>query len=190
MSYFITLEIGNAITWWRHRMETFSALLTIRVGNSPVTGEFPAQRPVTRSFDVFFHLRLNKGLSKQWWGWWFETPSRPFRRHSNDLPTPESQLYRVSTRGTRTQYFVILTVELYCNFIFTSTNMSTDLNGCVLVRARLRRYIMHHVNIPSKNNFAPATHSVACISAAEIDSEFDFMSSTEQNISFDCHYVL
>ena len=38
-------------------------------------GEFPTQRPVTRSFDVFFDLRLNKRLSKQPWGWWFETPS-------------------------------------------------------------------------------------------------------------------
>ena len=36
-------------------------------------GEFPAQRPVTQSFDVFFHLRLNKRLSKQPRGWWFET---------------------------------------------------------------------------------------------------------------------
>ena len=45
-------------------------------GNSPVTGEFPSQRPVTRSFDVFFDLTLNKQLSKQSWGWWFETPSR------------------------------------------------------------------------------------------------------------------
>ena len=39
-------------------METFSALLAICAGNSPVPGEFPAQRPVTRSFDVFFDLRL------------------------------------------------------------------------------------------------------------------------------------
>ena len=38
-------------------------------------GEFPAQRPVTRSFDVFFDLRSNERLSKQPWGWWFETPS-------------------------------------------------------------------------------------------------------------------
>ena len=38
-------------------------------------GEFPAQRPVTRSFDVFFDLRPNKRLSKQPWGWWFETSS-------------------------------------------------------------------------------------------------------------------
>ena len=28
-------------------------------------GDFPTQRPVTRSFDVFFDLRLNKRLSKQ-----------------------------------------------------------------------------------------------------------------------------
>ena len=48
-----------------------------------VTGEFPAQRPVARSFDVFFDLRLNKRLSKQSWGWWSETPSRSFRRHCN-----------------------------------------------------------------------------------------------------------
>ena len=38
--------------WWRHQMETFSALLAICAGNSPVPGEFPTQRPVTRSFDV------------------------------------------------------------------------------------------------------------------------------------------
>ena len=46
-------------------METFSALLAFCAGNSSATGEFPAQRPVTRSFDVFFDLRLNKRLSKQ-----------------------------------------------------------------------------------------------------------------------------
>ena len=51
---------------------------------SPVPGEFPAQRPVTRSFDVFFDLRLNKRSSKQSWGWWFETLPRPLWRHSND----------------------------------------------------------------------------------------------------------
>ena len=50
--------------WWRHQMEAFSALLAICAGNSPVTGEFPAQRPVTRSFHVFFDLHLNKQFSK------------------------------------------------------------------------------------------------------------------------------
>ena len=43
----------------RHQMETFSALLAICAGNSPVIGEFPAQRPATRRFDGFFDLRLN-----------------------------------------------------------------------------------------------------------------------------------
>ena len=50
--------------WWRHQMETFSAILAIVTGNSPVTGEFPTQKPVTRSFDVFIDLRLNTRLSK------------------------------------------------------------------------------------------------------------------------------
>ena len=47
-------------------------------------GDFPTQRPVTRSFDVFFDLRLNKRLSKQPCGWWFETLSWSLWRHCND----------------------------------------------------------------------------------------------------------
>ena len=71
------------LAWWRHQMETFSVLLALCAGNSPVTGEFPSQRPVTRIFYVFFHLCLNKRLSKQSWGWRFETPSRPLWCHCN-----------------------------------------------------------------------------------------------------------
>ena len=70
-------------SWWRHQIKTFSALLAICTGNSPVPGELPAQRPVTRSFHVFFDLRLNNPLSKHSWGWWFETLSRPLWRHCN-----------------------------------------------------------------------------------------------------------
>ena len=65
-------------------METFSALLALSEGNSPVTGEFPSQRPVTRGFDVFIDLRLNKRLNKHSRRRWFETPSCPFWRHCND----------------------------------------------------------------------------------------------------------
>ena len=65
------------------KMETFSALLAICAGNSPVPGEFPVQRPVRWSFDVFFDLRLNKRLSKQSGGWWFDTPSRQLWGHRN-----------------------------------------------------------------------------------------------------------
>ena len=77
---FISLR---AVTWWRHQMETFSALLAMCAGNSSVPGEFPTQRPVTQSFDVFFDLHLNKRLSKQSRGWWFETLLRPLWRHRN-----------------------------------------------------------------------------------------------------------
>ena len=62
-------------------------------GNSPVPGEFPAQRPVTRSFDVFFDLRPNKRLSKQSRGWWFKTPSRPLWRHCNEMQSLLILLY-------------------------------------------------------------------------------------------------
>ena len=71
--------------WWRHQMEIFSALLAFCAGSSPVAGEFPAQRPVTPSFDVFFELSLKQQLSKQWRRRWFETPLRSLWRHCNWL---------------------------------------------------------------------------------------------------------
>ena len=83
-------------------METFSALLAICAGNSPVTGAFP----VTWSFDVFFDLRLNKRLSKQSRGWWFETPSRPLWRHCNAVickRTFEYYMYHVMNKPHSTK---------------------------------------------------------------------------------------
>ena len=73
------------MTWWHHQMETFSVLLSLCAGNSPVPGEFPAQRPVTRTFEVFFDLRPNKRLSKQLLGWWFDTLSSPLWCHCNGV---------------------------------------------------------------------------------------------------------
>ena len=72
----------SCLQWWRHQMDTFSALLTLCEGNPPVTGGFHTQRPVTRSFEVFFDLRLNKRLSKQSRRRWFET-SHSLWRHYN-----------------------------------------------------------------------------------------------------------
>ena len=88
------LVIGNGIrenyfhktdssSWWRHQMETFSALLALCEENPSVTGEFPAQRPVTQNFDVFFDLRLKKRLSKQSRRRWLETPPCSLWRHCN-----------------------------------------------------------------------------------------------------------
>ena len=64
-------------TWWRHQMETFSVLFQWSSVNTP------HKRPMTRSFDVCFDLRMNKPLSKPSWGWWFETHSRSLWRHCN-----------------------------------------------------------------------------------------------------------
>ena len=71
------------LLWWRHQMEKNSRVTGPLYGDSPVTAEFPAQRPVTRSFGIFFDLRLNKPLSEHSWDWWFETPSCPLWRHCN-----------------------------------------------------------------------------------------------------------
>ena len=83
-SCYFQVYCKTPISWWRHQIKTFSALLTLDAGNSPVTCEFPSQRPVTRSFDFFSNLRLNKRLSKQSWGLWTETPSGSLWRHCND----------------------------------------------------------------------------------------------------------
>ena len=93
------------IIWWRylHRLWNYGLditkywyMMTSSNGNifrvtGPLcgeftgTGEFPTQRPVTRSYDVFFDPRLNKRLSKQTWGWWFETLSSSLWRQCNDI---------------------------------------------------------------------------------------------------------
>ena len=80
------------MSWWRLLMGMFSALLALCVWNSPVTGEFPSQIPVTRSFNVFFDLRLNEWLSKQSRDWWSETPSYPLWRHSNVIASTGCKL--------------------------------------------------------------------------------------------------
>ena len=73
-------------------------------------GEFHAQRPVTRSFGVFFDLRLNKRLSKQPWGWWFETPPWSLWRHCNERLALEIS-YSYATHATVT---VTLQRRLVC----------------------------------------------------------------------------
>ena len=74
----------------RHIMMTSSNGNIFRVtghlcGEFTGPGEFPAQRPVTRSFDVFFDLRPDKRLSKPPRGWWFETPSWSLWRQCNEV---------------------------------------------------------------------------------------------------------
>ena len=76
-------------------------------------GEFPTQRPVTRSFDVFFDLRPNKRLSKQWRGWWFETLSRPFWRHRNVYEYKMKIGMYVYVEGICDRYTHVCTIMAY-----------------------------------------------------------------------------
>ena len=74
----------DGVIKWKHFPRYWSFVRGIHQSPvNPPPPPPPPQRPVTRSFDVFFDLCLNKRLSKQSWGWWFETPSRPLWRHNN-----------------------------------------------------------------------------------------------------------
>ena len=75
-------HINTKKGWWRHQIE-ISVRVTGRLWGES-TGGFPSQRPVTRSYSVFFDLHLNKRLTKQWSRWWFEMLSRSLLRHCSE----------------------------------------------------------------------------------------------------------
>ena len=77
-----TTLLKVCIPWWGHQIDTFSLLLW---GNLWVTGGIPSQSPVTRSFDVFFCLCLNKCFSKQSRRRRFVTSSCLLWRHCDDI---------------------------------------------------------------------------------------------------------
>ena len=105
-SHFETNDVWQLLiymSWWRHQMEIFSALQFTGHRWQPPPPPPPThthththnthtQTPVTRSFGALFDLRLNKRLSKQSWGWWFEAPSLSIWRHCNVInPIKSSQ---------------------------------------------------------------------------------------------------
>ena len=97
------------IPWWRHQMETFSALLAICAGNSPVPGKFPSQRPVTQNVDVFFDLRLNN-------------------REAGDLRRYRAHYDVTVMQHCSCTYFDISFKHLYLNSVdLTSTWLGCDL---------------------------------------------------------------
>ena len=140
-------------TWWRHQMETFSVLLAICVVNSPVTGEFPTQRPVTQSFDVFFDLCLNRGLSKQSWGWWFEMPSRLL---NNDITVMIKTCQENCARLCITEQYILVN-----NMIVETRQHSTQSVGNMPPPSP-RHLLPHVLQIMPKNpkydQFQPTGH--------------------------------
>ena len=97
--------VHDGVIKWKHFPRYWSFVC---VGNSLVTGEFPSQRPVTRSFNIFFDLTLNKRLSKQSIRPWFETPSGSLWRHCNVFMTYSNCLETYCT------YMSVCFCELLC----------------------------------------------------------------------------
>ena len=104
-------------TWWRHQMDKFSMLLALCEGNQPMTSGFPSQRPVTRSFDVFFDLHKNKRLGNNR-RQWFEAPLCSLWRHCNVSPAYYSKR-SLSLRAYDTLSWKL--IRSYANWSFLNT---------------------------------------------------------------------
>ena len=103
------LDVGRGRethSWWRHQMESFSALLALCEENPPVTGGLSSQRPVTGTFDDFFDSHLNKKLSKQSTRRWFDTQLRSSCRHCNVWE--QHHLWMLSTLNISCQLGIII----------------------------------------------------------------------------------
>ena len=100
---------------WKHLPRYWPFVREIH--RSPVKS---TQRPVTRSFDVFLDLRLNKRLSKQSWGWWFETLlSHPLWRHPNEISCRHLTLWpgtRITAAETATVRHAPLLLHLLYHY--------------------------------------------------------------------------
>ena len=116
-------------TWWCHQMETFSTLLAICAGNSLATGEFPAQRPVTWSFDVFFDLRPNI------YGWVNNGEAGDLRRHRAH--------YHVIVMNSAVSLCTFSRFSEFCQFIIKYDTICT----CSIF-AQCHQFICSHVVFP------------------------------------------
>ena len=127
--FFVGVGGGGCVEWTRRthddviKWKHFPHYWSFCAGNSPVNGEFPTQRPVTRSFGIFFDLRPNKRLSKQSWGWWFETPSCPLWRHCNEFVWPhccyqyQKYLFNFSNYILQRLFDIIISVLSQTDFV-------------------------------------------------------------------------
>ena len=106
---------ATVVSWYLPNMMTLSNGNIFRVTDL-LCGEFPTQSPVTRRFNVFFDLRLNKRLSKQSKDCWFQTPSYPLWRHSNEF---------VAAAWPRVRW------KYFCRYVFLNTHEKYTLNRFV-----------------------------------------------------------
>ena len=142
-----TITVISFFPWWHHQMETFYALLAICAGNSLVTVESSTQRPMTGSFDVFFDLLVNKRLNKQSWGWRFDTPSRPLRRHYNPHTHTTTTTTRARTQLSRYNacmqaclpYYVLTHTRVAFSPCLCCNLVIFDIDSCSYLKTVLQR---------------------------------------------------
>ena len=129
----------------------------------PWCGEFTGHRWIPRTkdsdaerFDVVFDLRLNKPLSKQSWGWWFETPSHPLWRHCNEYMSIWQCVWSISLKGFSIHLLMNYTSALYaydCDPIVRGLQREHGIrNLCVchsrpLIRGCHKRRTLHKHNV-------------------------------------------
>ena len=126
----------HGVCWWPFMMTSSNGNIFRVTG--PLCGEFTGLRwiPHTKAsdanFDVFFYLRLNKRLGKQWQGWRFETLSRPLWRHRNVTNLTPGHLHR-RWRCSQLTYISGVPLTYMCNYVildqcpicfYSSTNVA------------------------------------------------------------------
>ena len=121
---------GLTHAWWRHQMGTLSALLAICAGDSPVTGEFPTQMPVTRSFDVFICAWIN--------GWVNNSDAGDFRHHRVHYDVTVMLMYCYFEHSFRSKD---LTAPIYMIWIL----IQFCKHGYILIPAWMSDYIHYKV---------------------------------------------
>ena len=143
MCSYIWGYVHDDVIKWRHFPRHWSFVRWIH--RSP--GEFPAQRPVTPSFDVFFDLRLNERLSKQSWIWWFETLSRPLWRQCNAQVRFYASLYQwhQCVAGKLHTLNPSINLSVHVLWIATSTSCLDICWTMVTVKVILKWHVHHFI---------------------------------------------
>ena len=143
-------------------------------------GEFPAQRPVTRSFHVLFDLRLNKRLSKQPWGWWFETPSWSLWLQCN---------IQENFKKSIIAYIIIIIIII--TIIIVVVAVIVIIIGCIIIVARLSKSLATLTLGSSKiNQHYWRFHGSGVIAAPQIMGLISFCTGMHHGYFFEVVNVL
>ena len=130
-------------------------------------GEFTGttQRPVTRRFDVYFDLRPDKRLSKQSWGWWFETLSHSLWRHRNGSALNDEHIYLL-TRVSACHCITSVAHLFPCNHIEDDDLFVSDINKVCIDEKK--SWSTFSENILSFSNLTLMNTILCCVISTQI----------------------